>query len=143
MATLQTTVSIPPLSECALQAWYTFLTTLSLKDIGPHVGPTTASIVNAWPALSMHARRLAQQSIEYLLSDAFDDLGSHLGEIVDFSGIPELASSTEKIREIRSKAPAKEYLDGILEDRLLYADRGCPWLHLVQFAISWQNSEAL
>ena len=82
------------------------------------MGPTTASIVNAWPVLSIHARRLAQQSIEYLLSDAFDDLGSHLGEIVDFSGIPELASSTEKIREIRSKAPAKEYLDGIL-DRLL------------------------
>lgn len=118
MATLQTTVSEPSLSECALQTWYTFLTTLSLKDIGPHVGPTTASIVNAWPSLSLHSRRLAQQSIEHLLSDAFTELGGHLGEIVDLSGIPELASSTARIRELRSKVPVKDYLVGIL-DRLL------------------------
>ncbi|KAH8118429.1 hypothetical protein DFH11DRAFT_1686601 [Phellopilus nigrolimitatus] len=118
MATLQTTVCLTPLSIAALQTWYSFLTTLSFKDLGPHVGPTTAALINVWPSLKPEGRSLAKQSINYVLNDAFNDLGEHIDDIVDFSCIPELADSAEKIGALRNGISNKDRLERILERTL-------------------------
>ncbi|KAI5124851.1 hypothetical protein M0805_007285 [Coniferiporia weirii] len=115
MATLQTTVCLPSLSVAALHTWYSFLTTLSLKDLGPHVGPTTAALVNIWPSLNAEGRELAKQSIDYILNDAFTELGDHADDIVDFSCVPELTKVSKKMRALRRNNTIKDRLERILE----------------------------
>lgn len=116
MATLQTTVFVSPLADAALQTWYTFIINLRLADLGPHVGPTTAALVNVWPTLSDRGHKLAMQSIDYILQDdSKANLGKYLEDIADFSIIPELKSKAERLRYLRRSVTPKERLQYILE----------------------------
>ncbi|EJD01349.1 uncharacterized protein FOMMEDRAFT_111106 [Fomitiporia mediterranea MF3/22] len=115
MATLQTTVSLVPLSHAALQTWHSFVVTLSLKDLGPHVGPTTATLVNIWPSLRPEEQAVAKRTIDYILYDAYNSLGEYANDIVDFSIIPEIQTRANKLRSIKRGASAKERLERILE----------------------------
>ena len=115
MATLQTTVNSPPFAEVALRTWLVFLTTLNVSDIGPHVGPTTAALVNVWSTFSTACREVATQCIHYIVSDVIQSIGQYWEEIVDLSGITELTEYSRKIIQIRSKSSTKESLLRILE----------------------------
>ncbi len=115
MATLQTTVNITPLSEVALRTWHVFLVTLDVHDLGPHVGPTTATLVNVWPNLSPQSREIAKNCVAYIASDVIKDLGEYVDEIADFSSIPELIDCTNKVIAFRLRSSTKERLARILD----------------------------
>lgn len=115
MATLQTTVNIPPLSEVALRAWYDFLVTLDVQDLGPHVGPTTATLVNVWPILPSQCREIAKKCTSYIASDVVKSLGDYVDEIADFSTIPELIECANKVLAFRARRSARERLERILD----------------------------
>lgn len=117
MATLQTTVTSPTLSITALQTWHNFLTNLSMKDLGPHVGPTTAALVNIWPALNEDGKSFAKLCIKYILNDAFEELGDYVDDIADFSRILELSKSCKRIQALRESRTLKDRLNRVL-DRL-------------------------
>ncbi|KAL5508165.1 hypothetical protein ACEPAH_5783 [Sanghuangporus vaninii] len=115
MATLQSTIGLAPLSRAALLTWHSFTVTLSLKDLGPHVGPTTAALVHIWPSLGLEERELAKRTIDYILNDAFGELGEYVDDIVDFSSVPELQMRAHKLREARRSISIKDRLERVLE----------------------------
>ncbi|KDQ64194.1 hypothetical protein JAAARDRAFT_117891 [Jaapia argillacea MUCL 33604] len=115
MATLQTMLSVPQLSEVTLQSWHAFVTTLRPKDIGPYVGLTSAAFVASWPNFSDAGRNLARQSLNYILSDLSDQLGRYLDDIVDLKEVPELKDAQQRLDDIRSSWSLKERLQHILE----------------------------
>ena len=115
MATLQSTISLSALTKPALLTWHSFIVTLSLKDLGPHVGPTTAALVHAWPSLGSEERELAKRTIDYILNDAFGELGEYVDDIVDFSSVPELQTRAHKLQEARRNVTITDRLERILE----------------------------
>ncbi|KAF7302261.1 hypothetical protein MIND_00793200 [Mycena indigotica] len=115
MATFQTMVVIPELSEVTLQSWHTFLSAQSTKDIGPHVGPTSAAFVASWPALSPNGRVLARECLEYIVIKCGSRLGSYLDDVVELDSVPELERVATRLKELRSSWSPKEELENILE----------------------------
>ena len=109
MATFQTMVGIPELSDVTLDSWYKFLTTLGSAELGPHLGPTSAAVVTSWGCFSDHARDIAFQALEYLVCTMGFSIRPYLSEIVDLSVIEELQPLDEKLKELRGVlAPEKE-----------------------------------
>ncbi|KAF8961112.1 hypothetical protein BDZ97DRAFT_1664899 [Flammula alnicola] len=115
MATFQTMVSIPELSEVTLESWYKFLTTLGSTELGPHIGPTSAAIVASWTLFSDHARDTAFQALEYIVCTMGINLQQYLSEIVDLSVIEELRPLDEKLKSMRSTSSSEEELQRILK----------------------------
>lgn len=115
MATFQTTVNIPELSEAALESWHVFLAILGPSEIGPHIGPTSAAFVSSWPTLSPPARALVLQSLEYIVMEISSQLGSHLDDVVDLSTVHELHHIHQRLQELRSTWTPKDHLQRILD----------------------------
>ncbi|KAJ7688699.1 hypothetical protein B0H17DRAFT_938064 [Mycena rosella] len=115
MATFQTMIGIPELSEVTLQSWHTFLSTPVPQDIGPHVGPTSAAFVSSWPTFSLVGRELARQSLEYLVIDIGAQLGDYLDEVIDLASIPELEKARKRLKQLRASWSPKQELQKILE----------------------------
>ncbi|KAF9462064.1 hypothetical protein BDZ94DRAFT_1283268 [Collybia nuda] len=115
MATFQTNVGVPELSEATLESWHTFLTTLGPTEIGPHIGPTTAVFLSCWPVLSTSARASVIKSLEYILIDAGRQLGKDLDDVVDMSSIPELRHLQERLNGLRTSSTPRDHLQRILE----------------------------
>ncbi|KAF7294192.1 hypothetical protein HMN09_01147600 [Mycena chlorophos] len=115
MATFQTMVSIPALSEVTLESWRVFLSTPSPKDIGPHVGPTSAAFVASWSNFSLAGRELARKCLEYIVIQCGPKLGSYLDEVVNLDGIPELDAVATRLRISPAKWTPKEELQKLLD----------------------------
>src|ERR1700722_16873841 len=115
MATLQTMVIIPDLADVTLETWYTFLSTMFPGDIGPHVGPTTASIVSSWPAFTDTARDKARKCLDFIIFNAGPHLGKHLDEVADLAALPELHHTHESIAALRKAWTPKDKLQRILD----------------------------
>jgi serine/threonine-protein kinase ATR len=115
MATFQTMVNVPELSEVTLQSWYNFLTTLGPVEVGPLVGPTSAALVNAWKSFSQKAKEVAAESMKYIVQEIGKSIGDHLDDIVDVSSIPELSLIHNHMQGLRSKWQPKERLQRLLE----------------------------
>jgi serine/threonine-protein kinase ATR len=115
MATLQTTLMVPDLADVVLSSWYCFLSTLGPNDVGPHVGPTSASFVSSWSTLSGVAREHAKQSLDFIIFDMGKHLGKHLDEVVDLAAIPELHAAHEKLRSLRKGWTPSDKLQRVLE----------------------------
>ncbi|KAF8897901.1 hypothetical protein BD779DRAFT_1608382 [Infundibulicybe gibba] len=115
MATFQTMVGIPELSEITLESWHSFLSTLRPRDIGPHVGPTSAAFISSWPSLSPSAREMAIRILDYIVIQSGHELGKHLDDIVDLAGIPELNYIYRRLVDLRSTRTPKELLQHILD----------------------------
>jgi len=115
MATFQTMVGIPELSEITLESWHKFLSTLGPSEIGPHVGPTSAAFVSLWLTFSPFARELAKKSLDYIIIDVGNQLGRYLDEVVDLSTIPELHLAHGRLKDLRGGWTPKETLQRILE----------------------------
>lgn len=118
MATLQTMFLVPELAEVTLVTWYTFLSTLEVVDVVPHIGPTSAAIVCAWSALSPSARESAKKCLRYIVFDVGSsvqsDAGDMLSEVVDFSHIPELSEVHTQLQPFRIRDPCLQ-LNKILD----------------------------
>jgi serine/threonine-protein kinase ATR len=115
MATLQTTLVILDLAEVVLETWYSFLSTLNPSDIGPHVGPTSASFVSSWSTFSTVGREHAKRTLDFIIFDAGADLGKHLDDVVDLATVPDLHGAREKLRLLRKRWTPKDKLQRILE----------------------------
>lgn len=115
MATLQTTLMVPDLTEVVLASWYSFLSTLSPADIGPHVGPTSASFVSSWSTFSAVGREHAKRSLDFIIFDVGENLGKYLDEVVDLATIPELHGAREKLKLLRRRWTPRDKLQRILE----------------------------
>src|ERR1700722_1414163 len=114
MATFQTMLGISELSEVTLQSWYIFLSSLSQNDIGPHVGPTSALFISAWPDLSPHGQEIAKKSLEYIIAMG-EKLGMFLDDVVDLAGVPELCRLQERLKTLRNGWTPKDKLRRLLE----------------------------
>src|ERR1700733_14099705 len=110
MATFQTTVNVPELSEAALESWHVFLAILGPNEIGPHIGPTSAAFVSSWPSLSSAGRALVLQSLEYIVMEVGSRLGNYLDDIVDLSTVPELHAIHQRLKELRKDWTPKDHL---------------------------------
>ncbi|CAA7258548.1 unnamed protein product [Cyclocybe aegerita] len=115
MATFQTMVTIPELSEVTLESWYKFLTTLAPTELGSHVGPTSAAFVMSWPAFSTHCRDIAVQTLEYILCTMGETLNLYLNDVVDLSVIDELHPLADQLKVLRGKSSPKEEVLRILK----------------------------
>ncbi|KAF5363593.1 hypothetical protein D9756_000300 [Leucocoprinus leucothites] len=115
MATFQTMIGIPELSEATLQSWYKFLTTLGPAEVGPHVGPTSAAFVGAWGSFSPKAKQIAVESMEYIVQEVGKSLGQYLDDIVDISSIPEFSQIRDQLNALRSDWSPQERLQRLLD----------------------------
>ncbi|EMD40504.1 hypothetical protein CERSUDRAFT_44292 [Gelatoporia subvermispora B] len=118
MATLQTMLPIQELVDATLESWFTFLTTLERRDIGPHVGPTSAAFVAFWSTFSLNGRDICRRAMEYIICDKGEELGSHLDEVVDLGSIPLLKDANQKLAMLRSAWSPRDKLQKILERSL-------------------------
>ncbi|KDQ08227.1 hypothetical protein BOTBODRAFT_569890 [Botryobasidium botryosum FD-172 SS1] len=101
MATLQTALLVDFLIDVTLQSWAAFVNTLSLQDVSSYVGSTTAAFVNIWPKMSPTSRRIAIETIDYLIIEHGEEIRQNLSDIVSLDGIPELSSSNRKLKALR------------------------------------------
>ncbi|KAG2115849.1 uncharacterized protein F5147DRAFT_751291 [Suillus discolor] len=105
MATLQTMFLVPELAEVTLSTWYTFLSTLNVEDVIPHIGTTSAAIVSAWSALSPSVRESAKKCLHHIVFDVGstvrNDAKAHLNEVVDLGHIPELSEIHIQLQSVR------------------------------------------
>lgn len=115
MATLQTTLMVPDLADVVLSSWYDFLSALGPQDVGPHVGPTSASFVSSWSTLSAVAREHAKKSLDFIIFDIGEHLGKHLDEVVDLGAIPDLRDAHKKLKLLRKGWTPSDKLQRILE----------------------------
>jgi serine/threonine-protein kinase ATR len=106
---------VPELADATLESWYTFLSSLSPNDMGPHVGPTSASFVSAWSAFSPSGQAAAKRSLDYIVSTMGEKLGSYMGEVVDLGTIPELRQLQERLTSLRNSWTPKDKLRKLLE----------------------------
>jgi len=115
MATFQTMISIPELSEITLDSWYKFLITLRSAELGAHIGPTSAAIVAFWSTLSPPARETARQALDYIIHVEDVSIREYLRDIVDLSVIQELRPLSVELKRLRGSTSPKEELRRILE----------------------------
>lgn len=115
MATMQTMLPIPGLTEVTLETWLTFLSTLAPGDVGPHVGPTSAAFIASWPEFSPNSRDTAQRCLEFIILQMGEQIGKHLDEVVDLTVIPELSRAGDALKTLRRRWTPKERLQRVLE----------------------------
>lgn len=115
MATFQTMVTIPELSDVTLASWHKFLITLGRTELGVHIGPTSAAIVASWKILSPQARHTAYQALDFIIHADDVSIREYLCDIVDLSVIAELRPLSDKLKHIRGPRSSKEELQRILE----------------------------
>lgn len=114
MATFQTMVGIPELSEVTLESWLKFFTTLGAPELGPHIGPTSAALVNSWPTLSSKARLTAFEVLEHVICNMGHALQQYLAEIVDLSVIEDFLPLHDQLQVLRGISSPAHELDRIL-----------------------------
>lgn len=115
MATFQTMVTVPELSEATLESWCKFLNILGPQEIGPYVGITSATFVSSWSTFSARAQALAQKSLNYVILDVGGQLGKSLDDVVDFSSIPVLHAANDRLQTLRVAWTPERRLGRILE----------------------------
>ena len=115
MATLQTTLTIPDLSDVVLACWYTFVSTLLPSDVGPHISPTTASFVAFWSSFSAAGQTHAKRIMEFIVLEIGNDVGKHMDDVVDLSTIPELHNVHQTLKTLRQRWTPRDKLRRILE----------------------------
>jgi serine/threonine-protein kinase ATR len=112
MATLQTMFLVPELAEVTLSTWYTFLSTLNIEDVIPHIGTTSAAIVSAWSVLSL-TQESAKKCLRYVVFDVGstgrNDSKAYLDEVVNLGHIPELSEIHTQLQSVRIWDPRAQF----------------------------------
>ncbi|CAE6445919.1 unnamed protein product [Rhizoctonia solani] len=112
MATLQSMICIPDLSEATLSTWFHFIQTLSLLDAGSLLGVTTATIVRHWDKIAPEAKAWAVRILEYLIVDNGRDIRQHIDTAVSFSPIDDLKRFNKPVKRLRNSS--KDPLETLL-----------------------------
>ncbi|CAE6451648.1 unnamed protein product [Rhizoctonia solani] len=102
MATLQSMICIPDLSEATLSTWFSFIQTLSIIDAGSLLGVTTATIVRHWKDITPKAREWAIKILEYLIVDNGRDIRQHIDTAVSFSPVHDLKRFNKVAKDLRT-----------------------------------------
>jgi serine/threonine-protein kinase ATR len=111
-AALQSTLNSTSLADATLDAWWHFIESLSIKDVGAFIGQTSAAFVRAWPDLSSGARNRVIQVMEHLADNA-SHFDNKVQDFADFSGIPELTSTHKRIMEARKSEFFSSRIDNL------------------------------
>lgn len=116
MATLQTTLATPGLSEAALATWSSFIRTLTLIDAAPLLSVTTAAISANWATFSPECKECATKILDYLVVENGRDIRQHLDTAVSLSHIPELRGFNRAIKRLRSHSSSSpnDHLEKLL-----------------------------
>ncbi len=117
MATLQSALEAPGLREVTLQAFKVFIERLKFSEIGPFLGTTTATFVRLWPEFTDPQRRIAVETVNYIVIENGNNLSKFTQDVADLSGIPELEPANLKLGEIR-KAWGFDRRSDILLERI-------------------------
>ncbi|CCL98247.1 uncharacterized protein FIBRA_00241 [Fibroporia radiculosa] len=115
MATLQTMLVIPQLADVTLESWYTFLLTLDTRDLGPHVGPTSASLLTSWSSFSAIGQDIAKKCLRLIVSEKGEQLDHYLDDVADIASIPQLHTINRKLTLLRDGWSPLKRLRIILE----------------------------
>ncbi|KAI0080860.1 hypothetical protein K474DRAFT_1682349 [Panus rudis PR-1116 ss-1] len=115
MAMLQTAILKEGMAEASLQSWYALLTTLNVRDVGPHVCATTATFVSLWSKFSPEARKVAKECLHYIVIKIGRDLGMYMNDIAGMQGIPELADIQNHLLGLRRSWTSKQMLVVLLD----------------------------
>ncbi|KAE9410202.1 hypothetical protein BT96DRAFT_913020 [Gymnopus androsaceus JB14] len=116
LATFQTMVALPELSEDTLYSWHQFITLLSAEEIAPHVGLTSAAFVASWPVFSPTARALAKKTLQHIIVVKGAELvHNSLDDLVDISIIPELHDIHKHLLKLQGELTPIARLSLILE----------------------------
>ncbi|CAE6465638.1 unnamed protein product [Rhizoctonia solani] len=113
MATLQSMIRIPDLSEATLSTWFSFIQTLSLMDASSLLGVTTATIVRHWKNITPSAREWALKILQYLLVDNGRDIRQHIDAAVSFSPVEDLKHFNKQVKRLCSTSK-KDPLESLL-----------------------------
>ena len=105
---------VPQLCDAALSSWYLFIAALNPVDIGPHVGPTSASFVAHWSTFSDRGRRAAKECINFMVVTRGSQLGDELADVADLSSIPELREANHALTMLRAEWSLQRRLTAIL-----------------------------
>ncbi|ORY85369.1 hypothetical protein BCR35DRAFT_264576 [Leucosporidium creatinivorum] len=100
MATLQSALEVKGLRGVTISAFKSFIESLKFAEIGPFIGPTTATFVRLWPEFTPEERQVAGKMIDYIVQN-LDGLSRFVQEIADLSNIPELSNANAALVEIR------------------------------------------
>ncbi|KAG6812100.1 hypothetical protein H0H92_004400 [Tricholoma furcatifolium] len=111
----QTMVVVRELSEVTLEIWKVFLMLLEPEEIKPYVGPTTAAFIFSWDTFNSNARKLATQSLEYLIREIGEALDHHLNDVVDLATIPDLQHLHQDLNNIRQHWLFEDHLRRIVD----------------------------
>ncbi|KAM0756274.1 hypothetical protein T439DRAFT_320977 [Meredithblackwellia eburnea MCA 4105] len=103
MATLQSALDTDSLRDVTLEAFRVFITTLKFNEIGPFIGPTSATFVRLWPELSEAGRATAKSTLEYIILKNSDNLRNFVQDIADLGGIDELGKANRRLQEMRQQ----------------------------------------
>ncbi|SCV68802.1 BQ2448_923 [Microbotryum intermedium] len=101
MATLQSALEVEGLREVTLRGFKSFISSLKFSEIGPFIGPCTATLVRLWHDFTPIERAAATETIEYIVLFNSDDLKSFVQDVVDLGGIPDLAQCQQRLLHIR------------------------------------------
>ncbi|KIK53267.1 hypothetical protein GYMLUDRAFT_77511 [Collybiopsis luxurians FD-317 M1] len=120
MATFQTMVGIPELSEETLYSWHQFITMLSAEEIAPHVGLTSAAFISSWSVFTPTAQSLVRKTLQHLILEKGSELNrmNSLADLVDFSHVPELHDIHEHLVQLQGELTPVERL-GLTLDRAM------------------------
>ncbi|KAG8930738.1 serine/threonine-protein kinase M1 [Tulasnella sp. 417] len=114
MALLQGVVGNLDLADSALETWRALVVTLAFMDLAPHVGAIAAAMVHGWPSFSPRGRVTAQEIVNYMFIEHFNDMKPPLDQIVSLQGIPEFERANLELMSHRA-GPLEEQLQGFLK----------------------------
>jgi serine/threonine-protein kinase ATR len=112
MATLQSMIRIPELSEATLSTWHSFIETLLIVDAVSLLGVTTATIVRHWNDITPKAKEWAIKILEYLIVNNGRDIRQHIDSVVSFSPVDDLRRYNKPIKQLRTSS--KDHLEVLL-----------------------------
>ena len=112
---MQTSLIIEELSETTLESWNIFLRALKSEDLNPHVGPTTATFIIAWPTFTPRAKILASQCFQHLILLKRGATVEYMDDVADFSSIPELKALWQRVKHLREQWTPEDTLSKLLD----------------------------
>jgi serine/threonine-protein kinase ATR len=115
MAAMQSVLHVSTFTEVTLLSWQLFITKLTFRDIGPYIGSTSAAFVKGWNSFDEPCRKIARETLEYLILENGDGIKASLDNIVSLAGIPELEASHSRLEHLRRGRSDTWRLDNLLE----------------------------
>jgi serine/threonine-protein kinase ATR len=115
MAALQTALEINVLAEAVIRTWWTCCTFLSIRDIGPYVGPISAALIRQWNSLNPLCRELAGKILDHMITSDQAEAGDFGEDIASLDACPDLAHLADRLRRLKERWTPLKTLEKILD----------------------------